>query len=122
MGNKKFLKTMAATIMATMCMSVTVASAASIGSSLNANAAKVTTTFNSGSSGYHTVQVIGYEKHPQTGHCPLYNVTNGKSGGGNLSTVHSAHTGYQFQKSCSGITLSSTVRLNGSFVGTIITT
>ena len=115
---KKTRKVLCLSFVLAMLVS-TNAYAASISAKLNSGNNLVTTTFNSGKSGYHRVIVSGTEQHSQTGHVTNYSETASITGSGDLRTTHSAHTGYQFIQSYSGNDLVSTVYLGGSFVGQV---
>lgn len=85
--------------------------AASISAVLATSHKKVTTTFNSGSSGNHWIRVKGYEYYAYKDQYFSYDVTKTKQGGGTLKVTHHAGDSCEFVKSYSGQKLKSYVSL-----------
>lgn len=94
-----------------------VVSAASISSRL-VDSQTVSTSFNTDNSGLHEVKVSGYEQHTQLKTYLVYDVTNGTTGGGELSLTHKAHNGYKFIKKYNNVQLTSSVYLNKALIST----
>ena len=118
MKKRKVLKTTMCILLATVFMDYNVASAASIRATLILNNQQVLTVFDSGTSGYHIVQAIGYEK---SGAKYLYCCKqNSVTGGGTLETLHLSDSGYQFVRSFAGRQLKSVVKLVNTFIGEAI--
>ena len=118
MKKRKVLKTTMCILLATVFMDYNVASAASIRATLILNNQQVLTVFDSGTSGYHIVQVIGYEK--SGAKYFFYDKTTNVTGGGTLETVHITDAGYKFVKIYNGVSLISSIRLVSSSIGSVV--
>ena len=118
MKKRKVLKTTMCILLATVFMDSNVARAASIRATLILNNQQVLTVFDSGTSGYHIVQVIGYEK--SGAKYFFYDKTTNVTGGGTLETVHITDAGYKFVKNYNGVSLISSIRLVSSSIGSVV--
>lgn len=117
---KKMRKICATAILAVMMMGMTTVHAAGISSTLSSNGKKVTSTCNSGSSGYHVVTVDGYEHHPGTGDYHHYKEPQTYNGGGTFTVSHISYAGYVFQLNYNNTTLTTTLTRGGTWIGSII--
>lgn len=97
----------------------TTAYAASLSATLNTKKTQVTSTFNSGTSGYHVVRVHGYEYHPTLNEYIKYTMNSNVSGGGNLTTLHVTHNGYKFETYHAGVYLTSALYFGGSQIAKV---
>lgn len=86
--------------------------AASISAKLSNSDTRVTTTFDSGSSGNHFVRVHGYEYYAYKDKYFLYDVTNTIQGGGSLHVTHASGSSCMFVPVHSGVRLKSYVSFN----------
>lgn len=116
---KKMRRICATAILAVMMMGMTTVYAAGITSTLSSDAKKVTSTCNSGGSGYHVVTVDGYEHHPGTGDYHHYTKPQTYSGGGTFTLSHTTNEGYKFMTSYSGLNLTATLQLGGTQIGKV---
>ena len=115
---KKFLKIIALTIILNVFTNYNTAMASTIRATLIENDRKVSTVFNSGKSGYHTVEVVGYER--SGAKYFFYDKTTNVTGGGTLETVHITDAGYKFVKNYNGVSLISSIRLVSSSIGSVV--
>lgn len=102
--------------LASVMLFTTPASAVSISAVLasNTSCGKVTTTFNSGKSGYHYVVVNGYEYHSGWGEYRKFSGKKSSSGGGTMSVNIYSSVGCTFKLKYNGVRLSSSVYYNTS--------
>lgn len=117
---KKMRRICATAILAVTMMGMTTVYAAGITSTLSSDAKKVTSTCNSGGSGYHVVTVDGYEVHSnQEIAAHHYQKNSTYTGGGTFTVSHSSDDGFTFRLNYNGTLLQATLKLGGTQIGKV---